>query len=107
MKIKINNIYIIYILKYHANKSDKTGIKYYVITECNRKFYFGASDCSDFTIHKDEQRKRRYIDRHKNNEKWPKPGVDTAEFRSHSTHWLLWNKPTIKESCTDIKSQCL
>ncbi len=55
-------------LKYHPYKSDKQGKKYYIITESNRKIYFGASGYSDFTIHKDEQRKQRYINRHKTNE---------------------------------------
>jgi hypothetical protein len=30
-----------------------------------KKVYFGAADMSDFTIHKDEARKQRYINRHK------------------------------------------
>jgi hypothetical protein len=86
-------------LKYHPYKSDKPGKKYYIITESNRKIYFGASGYSDFTHHKDEQRKQRYIKRH-TNENWSKSGIDTAGFWSR---WLLWNKPTIKESYIDIK----
>jgi hypothetical protein len=39
-------------LKYHPYKSDKPGKKYNIITESNRKNYFGASGYSDFTIHK-------------------------------------------------------
>jgi hypothetical protein len=37
---------------------------------------------SDFTIHKDEARKHRYIDRHKKNESkyWNKSGIDTPSF---------------------------
>jgi hypothetical protein len=41
-------------------------IKYYIITNDNKIVYFGAAGYSDFTIHKDEARKQRYIDRHKN-----------------------------------------
>jgi hypothetical protein len=52
-----------------------------------------------FTIHKDEQRKQRYIDRHKTNEIWSKSGIDTAGVWSR---WLLWNKPTIKTAFMDI-----
>ncbi len=52
-------------IKYHPYKSDKPGKKCYIITERNKKVYFGASGYSDFTIHKDEARKERYIDRHK------------------------------------------
>ncbi len=35
----------------------KLGKKYYIITESNNKVYSGASGCSGFAIHKDEQRK--------------------------------------------------
>jgi hypothetical protein len=87
-------------LKYYPYKSNKPDKKYYIITNDNKKVYFGQAGASDMSIHKDEQRKQRYIDRHKHNENWSKSGIDTAGFWSR---WLLWNKPTIKESYTDIK----
>ena len=87
-------------LKYHPYKSDKPDKKYYIITNNDKKVYFGAAGMSDFTKHKDEARKQRYIKRHQNNENWSKPGIDTAGFLSR---WLLWNKPTIKESYTDLE----
>ncbi len=59
---------------------------------------------SDFTIHKDEQRKQRYIDRHKTNENWLKSGIDTPGFWSR---WLLWNLPTKKDSYMDIKEDSI
>ncbi len=59
---------MIYMIKYYPYKSDKPNKKYYIITNDNKKVYFGASNYSDFTIHKDEARKQRYIDRHKKNE---------------------------------------
>ncbi len=89
-------------MMYHPYKSDKPGKKYYIITKNNEKVYFGAAGYSDFTIHKDEQRKQRYINRHKNNENWSKSGIDTAGFWSR---WLLWNENTIKDSYMDIKSR--
>ena len=88
--------------KYYPYKSDNPNKKYYIITNDNKKVYFGASGYSDFTIHKNETRKQRYINRHKNNENWSKSGVDTAGFWSR---WLLWNKPTIKDSYMDIKTK--
>jgi hypothetical protein len=91
-------------LKYHPYKSDKPEKKYYIITNSGRKIYFGAAGMSDFTKHKDEARKQRYINRHKNNENWSKSGIDTAGFWSR---WLLWNKPTIKESYEYIKNKYL
>lgn len=78
--------------------------KYYIITKTNKKVYFGAAGMSDFTKHKDEERKQRYIKRHEKNEKWTKSGIDTAGFWSF---WLLWNKPTIKQSYEDIKKRFL
>jgi hypothetical protein len=91
-------------LKYHPYKSDKPDKKYYIITNSGRKIYFGAAGMSDFTKHKDEARKQRYINMHKKNENWGKSGIDTAGFWSR---WLLWNKLTIKESYDDIKRRFL
>ncbi len=65
-----------------------------------KKVYFGAAGYSDFTIHRDEQRKQRYIGRHKNNEYWSKSSIDTPGFRSC---WLLWNKSTIRDSYEKTK----
>ena len=74
--------------------------KYYIITKSGKKINFGAAGYSDFPTHKDEARKQRYINRHKNNENWSKSGIDTAGFWSR---WLLWNLPTIKSSYEYIK----
>ena len=89
-------------IKYYPYKSDKPNKKYYIITNNNKKNYFGQAGASDFTIHKDEARKQRYINRHKNNEAWSKSGIDTAGFWSR---WILWHLPTIKESYQDIKKR--
>ena len=74
-----------------------------------KKVSFGAKKStgepySDFTKHKDVARKLRYIARHEKNEDWSKSGIDTAGFWSY---WLLWNKPSIKESYEDIKKRFL
>jgi hypothetical protein len=61
---------------------------------------FGAAGYSDFTKNKDEARKQRYLDRHKANENWNKPDTPGALSR-----WILWNKPTLKESIQDFKSR--
>lgn len=61
----------------------------------NKTVHFGAKGYSDYTIHKDPERKKRYIDRHKSNEDWSIKGINTAGFWSR---WLLWNEPTLKES---------
>ncbi len=87
---------------YFPYPSDKPEKKYYIITKDNKRVYFGAAGMSDFTKHKDEDRKNRYIKRHEKNESkfWNKSGIDTASSWALN---LLWNKPTIKESYQDIK----
>jgi hypothetical protein len=77
--------------------------KFYIITKDGNKVNFGAKGYSDYTIHKDDERKLRYIKRH-NNENWTKSGINTAGFWSKH---LLWNKKTIPESYKYIKDNFL
>jgi hypothetical protein len=44
---------------YYPYKSDRPNKKYYIMTNDNKKVYFGAAGYSNFTIHKDEARKLR------------------------------------------------
>ena len=76
-----------------SNKPDK---KYDAIIDGKKTISFGQAGASDFTKHKNEERKNRYIDRHKKNENWNDP--TTAGFYSR---WITWNKPTITESIKD------
>ncbi len=46
-------------IKYYPCKSDKTNKKYSIVTNDNKKVYFGASEYIDFTIHKDEASKQK------------------------------------------------
>jgi hypothetical protein len=70
------------------------------------KIYFGQASASDFTLHKNEARKKLYIKRHEKNESkfWNKSGIDTASFWAR---FLLWEKPTLKESYEYIKNKYL
>jgi len=65
-----------------------------------KKISFGATGYSDFTQHKDEDRKKNYIARHKPNQNWN--DLTTAGAWSKN---LLWNKPTIKESIKSMESK--
>ncbi len=71
--------------------------KYYIITKSGKKNKFGQDGASDYTIHKDEARKQRYINRHKANENWTKSGIDTAGWWSFN---YLWSYPTKEEHTT-------
>ena len=62
--------------------------------------HFGATGYSDYTKHKDEERKKKYLERHKKNEDWN--NYKTAG--SLSKH-ILWNKPTIEASIKDYKKK--
>jgi len=89
-------------MKIVLRKSTNSSKKFMVIFEDGKKVHFGAAGYSDFTKHKDEDRKQRYINRHKNNENWGKSGIRTAGFWAR---WLLWNKPTLTASINDIQTR--
>ena len=91
---------------YYPYKSDKPEKKFYIITKENKKVYFGQANASDFTLHKDEARKNRYILRNEKNESkfWNKSGIDTASFWSR---FYLWEKPTKHAAYEYIKTHYL
>ena len=77
--------------------SDKLEKKFEARIKGRKSIHFGAKGASDFTIHKDPERKERYLQRHKGmGEDWSNPL--TAGF--YATN-ILWNKPTITESIRD------
>lgn len=90
---------------YYPYPSDRPEKKYYVITNQGKKVYFGQAGASDYTIHKDPERKQRYIQRHKREEHlWNKSGINSPSFWSR---FLLWEKPTIREAYSYIKTNYL
>ena len=68
----------------------------------NKTVHFGAKGYSDYTKHKDINRKQRYINRHKKRENWTKSGINTAGFWSR---WLLWGEPTLQKSIKKIEDK--
>ena len=81
-------------------KSTREGKKYdAIIHKDNGKtktVSFGASGMSDYTKHKDNERKSNYLARHKPNENWN--NYETASF--YATR-LLWNKTSLTASIYD------
>jgi hypothetical protein len=82
-------------------KSDKPTKKYMVLVG-NKVIHFGAYGASDYTLHKDADRMKLYLNRHKKNENWNKSGIKTAGFWSR---YLLWNKPSLTASIRDIEKR--
>jgi hypothetical protein len=66
---------------------------------------FGRKGYSDFTIHKDRARMKRYLTRHggssapgargtrSRKENWTRAGARTAGFWSR---WILWSEPSLQ-----------
>lgn len=85
--------------------SKKEGKKYTAIFyDDNKKkvktTHFGSAGMSDYTIHKDKERRQRYLDRHRARENWNKFMTAGALSR-----WLLWSKPTFSGSYADYRKR--
>ncbi|ABU43706.1 hypothetical protein FK949_gp059 [Paramecium bursaria Chlorella virus NYs1] len=52
---------------------------------------FGARGYEDFLSHKDPERMKRYVDRHRKREDWTRSGKYSPGFWSR---WLLWSEPS-------------
>jgi len=85
---------------YILEKSNRKNKKYMITTPEGKKIHFGDNRYQDFTMHKNEERKQLYINRHQVRENWT--DKNTAGFWSR---WLLWNQPTITESIVDIEKR--
>lgn len=94
-----------------------------VLIDINRHVDFGGKGYSDFTLHKEPERMRLYVQRHgglvtkkmrsirkprdiidslikvttSDKERWTKKGIDTAGFWSR---WLLWSYPSLEKAKT-------
>ena len=91
-------------MKVVIKKSDKAGKKLMAIFTKDdgrtKTTHFGSAGMSDFTKHKDEERKKRYLDRHRARENW------NDKFSAGAlSRWILWNKPTLRASISDYKNK--
>ena len=92
-------------------RPDARGRKKWLVSVegCPRDIGFGSAGMSDFTMHKDEERRRRYIARHggrkrgkhkdraSTKERWSDPC--TPGFWSR---WLLWEKSSLAEAVNSL-----
>ena len=61
---------------------------------------FGQKGGSTYIDHKDEDKKKAYLARHRVNENWSDPTTAGALSR-----WLLWNLKTLSASIADFKKR--
>lgn len=113
-------------MKIVVKKSPKSTKKFRVIFDDSKYVDFGARGYSDFTIHKDPMRMRRYVDRHggiipqsilnetdpnrvlssmrkvrrSHKENWGKSGIKTPGFWSR---WFLWSEKTPQKAAKLIE----
>ena len=81
-----------------STKKTKKYAAFFVINKKIKIVHFGGKGFSDYTKHKDPERKKRYIIRHRKNENWKDPTTAGALSR-----WVLWNLPSFRESVKDYK----
>lgn len=67
--------------------------KFKAIFPEGRTVHFGRKGYSDYTLHKDKARMKRYVIRHRRRENWGRSGQYTAGFWSR---WLLWSRPSLR-----------
>ena len=62
--------------------------------------HFGSAGMSDYTKHKDDERKKLYLIRHKKNENW-----NNYMTPGSLSRWVLWNLPNLQASIKDYKKK--
>lgn len=78
-------------------RNHKKKFKVEISGKRKKTIYFGASGYSDYTKHKDPERKKNYLARHRN-ENWN--SIYTAGTWAR---FILWNKPTLRASIKDME----
>jgi len=90
---------------YYLEKSNRKDKKY-MVSYINKNtgkintIHFGAKGMSDLTIHKDDERKERYIKRHQKRENWE----DLTKSGTWS-RFLLWGEKTLKKSIKEMEKR--
>jgi len=62
--------------------------------------HFGAAGMSDYTKHKNKERKKRYLTRHKRNENW-----NNYMSAGSLSRYILWGEPTLRASIKKYKQR--
>ena len=62
--------------------------------------HFGSEGMSDYTKHKDPERKKRYLARHKARENW-----NNYMSAGSLSRYILWGEPTFRASVNKYKER--
>lgn len=84
---------------YTIKVSTRKNKKYDVYKDDKYITSFGDSRYEDYTKHKDIIRLNNYKSRHKND------NINNPNYAGFWSYWILWNKPTIKESIKDTEKR--
>lgn len=90
-----------------SRQGKKYSIKFTTDQPAPRIIHFGQAGASDYTIHKDDERKQRYIDRHSNEKEkgyW-KHNRENLKKASYWSRWLLWEKKSLNEAIKFIEDK--
>ena len=82
-------------------KSSKDGKKYDAVIDGKKTVSCGQAGASDFTIHRDEERRQRYIARH-SREDWSIHNFDSPAWFSR---WVLWEKPLLQGAISHLNNK--
>ena len=80
-------------------RSPRPDKKMEAVIDGKKTVLFGQKNASDYTLNKDDERKRNYIRRHQSREDWGLKGIDTPGFYAKN---VLWNKRTVQASVADL-----
>ncbi len=91
-------------VKMVVKKSDKPGKKLMaVFTKDNgrtKKTYFGSAGMEDYTITKDKEQRKRYLDRHRKRENW-----NNYMSAGALSRWILWSGTSRSQNIKDFKKR--
>jgi len=78
---------------FYLYKSDKPDKKFKMVMgePYNHQHYFGQAGASDFTIHKDEERAKRYRARH------AKDNIKSVHSSGAMSWYILWSAKTLSQ----------
>ena len=81
-------------------KSKRTDKKNDAVIDGKKTIPFGQKGASDYTIHRDPERKDRYINRQK-----PREDGTDARTAGFYNRFVLWNKPTLEQPVDDLDNK--